>query len=131
MSVQTVGPLNSGAAVGANGSATANASTTSIISGRVLAIMAKYSAAVAATTDVVVATTGARHPVETLLTLTNNTADVTKYPRAAVHDPNGAAVNYAATFPIYDAFPVDDYVNVNIAQANAGDNVSVYLLIEN
>ena len=55
---------------------------------------------------------------------------MTKYPRTVVQDAAGADVTYDGTHKIVEPFPIDDYVNVKIDQANAGDTVSVYLLIE-
>ena len=127
------GPLNSGAAVGADGVATANADSTVVVSGRVVAMYVKYNhAPPAGTTDVVIKTKGTSPapPANTLLTLTNAATSGWFYPRQQVHDAAGAGLTYDATRTVNEAVPVHDLINVSIAQANAADNVDVWLLVE-
>lgn len=120
-----VGPINSGPAVGGDGVATANATTSVVISGTLEAIYVKYEhSPPAATTDVVVKTAGTSPPSTTMLTLTNAATDGVFYPRTLVHDTAGATI--AAN---YTPFLINDRVNVLIDGANALDNVDVWLLL--
>ena len=127
--MRLAGPFNSGAAVGSAGVATANQTTTTIIEGKLFAVYVVYNDSPPATTDVTVATSGVRHPATTLLTLTNANTSTVKYPRIAVHDTAGVAVTYGVALPIYDVLVISDTVKVTIAQADAPDNVDVYLLL--
>lgn len=122
------GPFNSGVAAGGAGVATANASTTVPLCGFVVRVYVKYNdAPPAATTDVVIATLGTspRPPAQTILSVANAATDGWFFPQALIHvNTTGAAV--AAT---YDWIAIDDFVNVNIAQADNGDSVDVWLLL--
>lgn len=130
--MRMLGPLSSGVAVGNNGSATANADTGVIISGRVIAVGVVYlDSPPAGTTDVVVATKGTNGPAQTLLSLANAATDGWWYPRVGAHSTAGAAMLYAAGgTAVGEPLAVHDLVNVSIAQANAGDSVDVWLLME-
>ncbi len=126
-----VGPLNSGAAAGGNGSATANATSSTKICGRVIAIHVKYNdSPPAATTDVTVATSGTACPAQTLLAITDSATDAWHYPMVAAKSTAGAAITYDGTRPIYTPLAIYDHITVTIAQANAADNADVYLLME-
>jgi hypothetical protein len=128
--INLAGPFNSGLAVGADGSATANADT-GTLRGKVLAIYVRYNGSPpAGTTDAVVATAGVNHPAVTLLTLANGATDGWRYPRTQIQTTAGVGANYAATFPIYEPIPIHDEVNVLIDDANAGDSIDVWLLLE-
>lgn len=118
-----LGPFNSGAAVGADGSATANATTPGVVSGLVMSIYVRYNdSPPAGTTDVTIATAGNRHPALTLLTLTNAATDGWFHPTVAQHDTAGAAVTDRQTMLI------SDQIKVTIAQANAEDSVDIWVL---
>lgn len=126
--IRLVGPLNSGVAVGSAGSATANADTTAIVTGRVRAIYIKYNhSPPAGTTDVVIATKGTSPspPTRALLTITNAATDAWFYPVVQADDTVGAAITDA-----YTAIAVYDLVNVKIDDADAGDSVDVWILLE-
>lgn len=129
--MQWVGPINSGEASGADGSATANNSSLPL-RGKVHAVYVKYNDVPPATTDVTVATGGVspRVPAMTLLTLANANSDVLKYPRAQVHGTDGTALTMDGTRILTDKIGIDDTVKVTIAQANANDNVDVWLCLE-
>lgn len=125
--ISVFGPINSGAAVGGDGSATANATSTHPIFGEVMAVYVKYNdSPPAGTTDVTVATAGSTGapPALTFLTLTNAATDGYHYPRVLLDDTAGAALT-----AIYDTAVIADRVTVTIAQANAADNVDVWLLM--
>lgn len=126
--MKLVGPINSGVAAGGAGTATANASTSHIVSGRVVGIYVKYNdSPPAATTDVTVKTLGTSPapPTYNLLVLTDGATDGWKYPQVQIHDTTGSAI--AAE---YTPLLVHDLVNVTIAQANNGDSVDVWLLVD-
>jgi hypothetical protein len=120
MSVHVFGPINSGAAVGGDGVATANSTSDVLVKGLVEAVHITYNhSPPAGTTDVTVATAGASGiPAVTLLTVTD----------AAVEDATGTDVTYDATNEIYERFAVYDKIKVTIAQANALDHVDVVIL---
>lgn len=129
--MRVVGPIYSGAAVGSSGSATANATTSNVIAGRVYAVYLDYLDSPPNTTDVTVATAGVAHPAMTILTITDAATDGWWYPRAATHSTAGAALLYAAGgAAVADTVAIADTVKVTIAQANAADGVNVWLLLE-
>lgn len=132
MSIQWFGPINSGAATGGSGSATAN-STSKKLRGKIHAVYVKYNdSPPAGTTDVTVATAGASPyvPAITILTLTNTATDVLKYPRVQVHGTDGTALTMDGTRILTDKIAVDDGIKVTIAQANNDDNVDVWIALE-
>jgi hypothetical protein len=127
--INLVGPINSGAAVGTNGNATANTSTAAPIVGRILGMYIKYNdSPPSGTTDVVVATAGTNVPALTLLTITDAATDRWAWPRLTPQGNTGAALT---ALTILEPAPICDKVNIKIDGANAADNVDVYLLVEN
>lgn len=124
------------AITGANGSAAsptpsaANGNKTSRpLAGMVCSVYVKYNTQ-PSTADVVVRTSGENGPSQTFLTLTNKNTDALFYPRVAVHDVLGAAALYAAGgTAIVDCPVIDDYVEVTVAQGNAG-TIDVWLVVE-
>lgn len=123
-----IGPINSGAAVGGDGVATANDTWPSVISGRVQGIYVKYNGSPpAGTTDVTVATLGTSPyaPTYNLLAVVNAATDGWFYPRVQVHTVAGAAI--AAE---YTPLLIYDRVKVTIAGANAADSADVWLLVD-
>ena len=123
-----VGPINTGVAAGGAGTATANASTTQMVSGRVAGIYVRYNdSPPAGTTDVTVKTVGTSPaaPSYNFLVLTNAATDGWFYPQAQIHDTSGAAIAGE-----YTPLLVHDYINVTVAQANNGDSVDVWLLVD-
>jgi hypothetical protein len=132
MSTFMYGPLNTGAAAGGAGVATANSTSTVVLRGRVLAAYVKYNhSPPAGTTDVTIATLGTSPspPANTILTITDAATDGWFYPRHTVHDEAAAAITYDGTREVHEAPPILDKVKVTIAQANAADNVDVWLLL--
>lgn len=126
------GPISSGVAVGSDGSATANSTTTTPIFGKVTAVYVKYNDTPPATTDVTVSTTGTSPapPALAFLTLTNANTSGYFYPRAQIGDLAGAGVTYDGTNEVYECVPIADTVTVTIAGANAGDSADVWLLVD-
>ena len=122
------GPLNTGVAAGGAGTATANASSTIALTGRVQGVYVKYNdSPPAGTTDVTVKAVGTSPapPTYNLLVLTNAATDGWFYPRVQVHDTAGSAI--AAE---YTPLLIHDLVNVTIAQANVGDSADVWILLD-
>jgi hypothetical protein len=124
--MKMIGPLNSGAAVGGAGVATANADSAKVIEGFVVGVYVKYNGAKPGTTDVTIATKGAspEPPARSILALTNAVTDGWFYPSVQAQDTTGAALT-----GVYQDIPIFDYVNVKIDQGNAGDSVDVWLLL--
>jgi hypothetical protein len=123
--INIAGPFNSGAAVGSNGSATANATTAQPINGFIVGVYVRYNDSPPATTDVTIATAGSAAPAFTLLTLTDKNTSGWFYPRITPHDLLGVALADVNTnVPIFA-----DKVTVTIAQANAADSVDVWFLV--
>lgn len=125
--MRLIGPINSGAAVGGDEAATVNADSTTTICGRVAAIYVKYNDSPPATTDVVIATKGNSAPATTLLTLTDKNTSGLFLPRTVPHDATGVAL---AALTVAEPWPISDIVNVLIDDANAGDNVDVWIFLE-
>ena len=126
--LHTVGPINSGAAVGGAGVATANVSTPVRVTGELMGIYVKYNdAPPAATCDVTIKTVGTNNapPSQNLLVLTNAAMDGWFYPAAQIHTTAGALIAGE-----YRGLLVDDLVNVKIDQANANDNIDVWLVLK-
>jgi hypothetical protein len=127
--MRLIGPLNSGTAAGSAGSATANATSSTIISGEISAVYVRYNdSPPAGTTDVTIA--GANVPAAAILTLTDAATDGWFFPRAIAHDAAGAAVTFDGTNEIYVKIPVHDTIKVTIAGANAGDSADVWLMVD-
>lgn len=124
-----IGPLNSGTAAGSAGSATANATSTVVVSGEIAAVYVKYNdTPPAGTTDVTIA--GANAPSMPILTLTDAATDGWFYPKAIATDAAGTAVTFDGTNEIYTSIPVHDTIKVTIAGANAGDSADVWILVD-
>jgi len=130
--ISVKGPLNSGIAVGDNGVATSSASTTHPVIGKVLAVYLRYNdSPPAATTDVSVATTGTDIPgAITLLSIANSATDAWYYPRNLTETNDGTDITYDGTRKVYEPYVIHDKVIVTINQANAGDSVDAWLILE-
>ena len=124
MQRQTVNVTTTGSA----GVAAGTGATGVYMRGRLVGVYIDYTSQ-PSTTDVTIATKTA--PIQTLLTRTNANTDAWFYPRIAVHDNTGTAISFAATFPVYDWFRVDDVITVTVAQGDAiTDGVVVTILVE-
>lgn len=126
--IHTVGPLNSGAAVGGAGVATANQSSAVRIGGRLRGIYVKYNdAPPVATCDIAITTVGANNapPTQTLLSIANAATNGWFYPAPQLHTTAGVLIAGE-----YGQLLVDDLVNVKIDQANAADSIDVWLVLE-
>ena len=122
------GPLDTGLTTGGAGTSTANATSTTILRGRVQGIYVKYvGSPPAATTDVTVKAVGTSPsaPTYNLLAIVDAATDGWFYPRAQVHTVAGAAI--AAE---YTPLLIHDKVNVTIAQANDNDSATIWILLD-
>lgn len=125
------GPFNSGAAVGGNGVATANKDSAVPVQGEVLAAFVKYNdTPPAGTTVTTIKTKGTRLPSYNILVITNAATDGLFPVRVQAVDPAAAGLTYDGTRKVCVPTPIDDYLNIIIAGANAGDNVDVWLLMK-
>lgn len=125
-----VGPFTSGAATGADGSATANDTTSNRIRGSVKAVWLKYAGDKPGTTDVTLATAGNAHPATTILSIANATTDGCFYPRAQAQLTDGTALTYDGTYNVPVEIFIDDNVKVTISQTNTGDSVTYWMIVE-
>jgi len=118
------GPINSGAAVGADGAATVTAYSTTEIHGLIYAVYVKYNGDKPATTDVTISTKGTlpKVPSISILTLTDAVTDGLFLPRINAHSVLGV-VDTSGDKHI----PISDYLKIVVAQANTDDTVDVWL----
>lgn len=125
--IEAVGPLNSGVAAGGAGVATANATGSTLITGELLGFYITYNdSPPAGTTDVTLAAVGSVLPDRTLLTITDAaTSGFIPVRQPAVNLSNTAITNSATKQPL-----VRDKIKVTIAQANNGDSVDVWAVVE-
>lgn len=127
MSLQVVGPFNSGPAVGGAGVALSNADTPIALVGRIVAAHVKYNdSPPAATTDITIATKGTNAPAVSILSIANAATNGWFYPRPQVHSVLGALIADQYEMGV----PIADIVNIKIDQANANDNIDVWFLLE-
>lgn len=117
------GPITTPAAAGGAGAAAATVVTPTKVSGLVLGIAIQYNDAPPATTDVGIKTKSdaGKLPNIPLLTLSNANTDGYFVPKAGEYTAAGASTGG------YAYFAIDDYVQIDLAQANDGDTVSVWL----
>ena len=118
------GPINSGAAVGADGAATVTAYSTTEIRGLIYALYVKYNGDKPASTDVTISTKGTspKVPSIAILTLTDANTDGLFLPRVVTHSALGVANALVETH-----IPISDYLKVVVAQANTDDTVDVWV----
>lgn len=112
---------------GSNGSASGNAQTTHIASGRIVAVHLDYTNQ-PSTTDVTITTPNA--PVATILTVNNNNTDGWYYPRVQVQGTTGTGLTYNGTQTVNESIPVDDYIKVAVAQGDDAGTVVATFLVE-
>lgn len=122
------GPIVGAVAAGGAGTATSTTTTTTRVCGMIAGVYLKYNdSPPAGTTDVTVKTQGTTPapPSYNILAVANAATDGWFYPSVQIHTTAGAAIAGE-----YKSIPVDDYIQVVIAQANVGDSVDVWLLLE-
>jgi len=123
--------ISTGAAVGANASATATAYSPHIM-GKILKVHVAYKdSPPAATTDFYLYE--AEDPAaatEFIVNLQNQATDVTLYPRRALVTSLNAAIVYAANINVHDPFVVCGRLAAKIDGANAADYADVTVWFE-
>jgi len=113
--------------VGVAGSATASATTSAPINGRLLAVHCDFGATAHANTDTTIATTSS--PTTTILTLTDTNTDGWYYPKHAIHGSTGTAlVLNSDDDPMVDDYYLDDYIKVTLAESTAVASVFTFLV---
>ena len=120
--------INSGAAVGGDGSATANNTSGHVVTGQICSIGVTYGDSPPGTTDVTIATAGNNGPALTILTLTNANTSGWFHPRHVVDTNAGADIEYADGYSVYDKVCISDNIKVTIAQANSPDTAEVVVV---
>jgi hypothetical protein len=123
-----IGPFSSGTAAGNAGAATANTDTGTRICGLVRGVYVQYNdSPPAATTDITIATKGSTPacPTYDVLAIANAATNGLFTPTCSVVTTAGAAVADG-----YAPVTVDDFLNIKIAGANAGDSITVWLFVE-
>jgi hypothetical protein len=112
------------------GTGVSDADTPIRLTGRVKAIYVKYCGTVPpATTDITITTVGTHPapPATTLLTLTDANTDGWFRPRVAPHSTLGVAL---IALTIYEPIPIDDFVNIAIADADADNYAECWFMMD-
>ena len=120
--------INSGAASGNDGSATANNTSGHVVVGEICSIGVTYGDSPPGTTDVTIATAGNNGPALTLLTITNANSDGWFHLRHKTDDESGADITYDGSNEVYEKVCVADNIKVTIAQANSPDTAEVVIV---
>ena len=120
--------VNTGAASGGDGSATANNTSSHVVTGQICSIGVTYGDSPPARTDVTIATAGNNGPALTLLTLTNANSDGWFHVRHKVDDESAADITYDGSNEVYDKVCISDNIKVTIAQANSPDTAEVVIV---
>ncbi len=117
-----------GTCVGVDGSATVTAYGPHS-QGRVLAAHVSYAGDDPGTTDVTLTDT-ADPASEAILTLANNATDTKIYPRRLLETNDGTDLTYDGTRKVYGHYVLHGRPKLVVAQANAGDVITITLWIE-
>jgi hypothetical protein len=120
--------VNSGAASGNDGSATANNTSSHVVVGEICSIGVTYGDSPPGTTDVTVATAGNNGPALTLLTITNANSNGWFHLRHKTDDETGADITYDGSNEVYEKVCIADNIKVTIAQANSPDTAEVVVV---
>lgn len=98
------------------------------LNGYLVAVYIDYAVTPNAATDVTVQSVNA--PAKTFLTVTNNATSGWYYPREVMQDTAGATVTFDGTNEIYGLMPVSDEMSFTVAQGDADQETTVWVLIE-
>ena len=120
--------FSTGPAAGTAGTATATGYSPPV-AGRVLAVHVDYQDAPPNTTDFTLSDE-ADPASESIVTLADQAADQKLYPRRLLETNDGTDLTYDGTHKIYEPYVVHGRLEATIAQANAGDSVTVTLWLE-
>jgi hypothetical protein len=120
--------FTTGAAVGSDAVATATGYS-SHVAGKVLAVHVDYVHSPPGTTDFTLSDEG--DPAsEATVSLTDQATDIKIYPRRVTEQNDGTDILYVAGKEVYECYVVHGRLEATIAQANAGDSVTVTVWIE-
>lgn len=121
--------FSTGAAVGADGVATATGHS-SHVAGLVLAVHVDYvDSPPGATTDFTLS--DENDPAsEAIINLTDQATDIKICPRRITEQNDGTDILYVTGEEVFEPFAVHGRLEATIAQANAGDSVTVTVWIE-
>lgn len=127
--IRLVGPFSSGLTTGGAGTSGINVDTPTKLSGRMYSLYVKYNDSPPATTDVVIKTKGSlpAAPSRTFITLTDKNTSNWFDVRVIPHDTLGVALS---ALTIAEPVAFDDVINIAVAQANDGDSVDVWFLLD-
>lgn len=130
--MRLIGPITTPASSGGAGVSTASKTTDIVVCGEIAGVYLRYNdSPPAGTCDVTLVSAGVNHPAETILSISNAASDGWFYPRVGAQSVAGAAMLYAAGGTAVPAgIPVADKLTLTIAQANDGDSVDAWLLVE-
>lgn len=109
------------------GSAVGTVTTREVVMGRVLGVYLDYSGT-AATTDVTISTP--HSPSVTVITVSNSVTDGWYYPRVQVHSTAGAALTYDGTRTVCEPVPVNDHLQLAVAQGGTAATVDAWVVVE-
>ncbi|HUV95811.1 MAG TPA: hypothetical protein VMX14_13430 [Anaerolineae bacterium] len=122
--------ISTGAAAGANGSATATAYSPHVM-GKILKVHVAYkNTPPAATTDLYLYEAEDPNATEYIVNLQNAATDVTLYPRRATVTSLNAPIIYATNNNVHEPFVVCGRLAAKIAGANADDYADVTVWFE-
>lgn len=122
--------FDTGGATGGAGVATAT-SPSKMVRGKILAVGVTYLLTPPATTNIILRTRGEHGPAQTVLSIPNANTNAWFYPRVSQQDNAGVAKLYAAAGEeVATEYVVADNVELNVAQANDDDSVTVVLLVD-
>jgi len=121
--------LSTGAAAGANGSATATAHSTPV-RGKVLAVYVAYlDSPPSGTTDFTLSDES--DPAsEAIINLANSATDQKIYPRRITEKNDGTDILYVAGEEVHEPYVVHGRLEATIAGANAADSVTATIWVE-
>lgn len=125
--IDAIGPLNSGVTAGGAGVSTNNATGTIAITGKLLGFYLRFNdSPPAGTTDTTIQLVNGVLPTRTVLTITNGATDGFYAVRSgAVTTANAAITDSNVQIPC-----IRDNVKVTLAQANDGDSIDVWAVVE-
>ena len=128
MSITMTGPFSSGACVGVDGASTVTTTSAVRVTGLIHAIYLSYVGDDPATTDVTIRTLGTSPaaPSYNILVRADSATDALLLPRFDTHKNTDAAA--LTTFT--GLMPVDDYLQIVVAQGNTNDIVYYWLFLE-
>ena len=121
--------IKTGAAVGANGAATATGQSPHI-AGKILAVAVQYLDSPPAGTTVFTLWDSKDPKAENIINLVNAATDIKIYPRRVTEKNDGTDILYAAGEEVYEPYVVYGKLSAKIAGANADDSCTVTVWFE-